>query len=157
MNTPTPNPTQRKKGIFISPAEIVLLLAVIGLVYLIGNALVGQLMDSAKRNVYAEPLYRDGITPAANSDDGFTGEIIKLVTPTKSKVVMLGIRQSVQPDSETNINVRNAVFFAIGDDTMQVGDKVHVKKYWHVPHNQGAQSYSLWMAMRIGGEITNKR
>ncbi|MEK7644878.1 MAG: hypothetical protein AAB391_00940 [Patescibacteria group bacterium] len=105
---------------------------------------------SGENKIVVETLYSDGIMPAMNSDDGFTGEIIKVVTPTKSKVVMLGIRQSsVRPGSEVINNVANAIFFAIGDETMRVGEKVHVRKYWHAPHNQLSQNYTVWLAAKL--------
>lgn len=111
--------------------------------------------SKAGKEEVTNTLYRDGITPALNSDDSFTGEVVKITTPTASKVVMLGVRQLKQPGE---VIVANAIFFAIGDETMLIGEKVRVQKYWHVPHDQLAQSYCVWLASKLGtNQVAEKK
>ncbi len=152
------NSTINKGSGLYSLKNGLILLALVSAIYFFKDVSEALSKDSAERGASAEILYRDGIMPALNSDDGFAGEVVKITTPTTSKVVMLGIRQSARPGSEVSINVGNAVFFAIGDETMRVGEKVHVRKYWHVPHNQHAQNYSVWIATKLGtNQVAEKK
>lgn len=108
--------------------------------------------------INAQKLYRDGIVPARNSDDGFFGEVIKITTPTTSKAVILAIRQSMSPGGKVSVHAANALSFAIGDETMQVGEKVHVKQYWHVPNDQLGQNYSVWLAFKLStNQVAEKK
>lgn len=97
-----------------------------------------------------EVLYRDGIMPAVFSDSDCVGEVTSITTPIASKTAILTVRRSTPPDEE--------IFFAFGDETMQVGDKVQLKMFRHVPHEQSEKIYYVWLATKLGtNQVAEKK
>lgn len=118
---------------------VVIIMVVLCAAVLFAVAGVKLIVSSSQEN--SKPLYLDGVTPAKNWPEKYTGEIVKITRPTTSKVVILAIKRSDRPGKEID--------FAIGDDTMQIGDKVSMQMHWHVIHDHD-HNKNIWLATKLG-------